>query len=421
MRVQQNATPVTEIEPSIPASLGAVVARCLERDVNKRYQTVREILDDLLSETPRRSAHPAPQGASQNTSATPAETPISLSALGPGSQFGPRYRIESEIGEGGMGKVYKAHDSDLDRTVALKLVRPELARDASSLQRFKQELLLASRISHRNILRIHDLGDVGGVKFISMAYIQGMDLHELIAKMGKLQTERVVNIAKQLAGALEAAHAEGVVHRDLKPRNVLITVDDHVYVSDFGLAKSLDAETTAMTRAGEVLGTPRYMSPEQAESKPADHRSDLYSLGVILYEMATGEVPFTGESSLQVMFQHVQQAPKDPRLLNPETPEYLAIIILKCLEKDPALRYQSATELLRDLESGTPPTRIVRLRNRRNRLLEVDVRRHGDRFDAGNRIGRAPRPRARAGQLAHRHRQACKVLPAPPPTANLSR
>jgi serine/threonine protein kinase/tetratricopeptide (TPR) repeat protein/TolB-like protein len=368
-RVQQKATPVTEIDPSIPASLGAVVSKCLEPDVTKRYQTVREILDDLQADTMGSSSLSGATRSTSNPGATSdpggaqsGAAAISLSELGPGSEFGPRYHIESVIGEGGMGKVYKAHDSDLDRTVALKLVRPELARDASSLQRFKQELLLASRISHRNILRIHDLGDVGGVKFISMAYIQGMDLHELIAKMGKLQTERVINIAKQLAGALEAAHAEGVVHRDLKPRNVLITVDDHVYVSDFGLAKSLDAETTAMTRAGEVLGTPRYMSPEQAESKAADHRSDLYSLGVILYEMATGEVPFTGESSLQVMFQHVQQAPKDPRLLNPETPEYLAVIILKCLEKDPALRYQNAGELLRDLESGTPPTRIVRLR-----------------------------------------------------------
>jgi serine/threonine protein kinase/tetratricopeptide (TPR) repeat protein len=364
-RVQQRAAAVTEIDPAIPTEVSAVVSKCLEPDVKKRYRTVREMLVDLeggaASGSSLSSASP---GASITPSGTPGElAPISLSELGPGSQFGPRYRIESVIGEGGMGKVYRAHDSDLDRTVALKLVRPELAKDASSLQRFKQELLLASRISHRNILRIHDLGDVDGVKFISMAFVQGMDLHDLIAKQGRLTAERAVNIAKQLAGALEAAHAEGVVHRDLKPRNVLIDADDHVYVSDFGLAKSLDADTTGMTRVGEVLGTPRYMSPEQAESKAADNRSDIYSLGIILYEMLTGEAPFTGESALQVMFQHVQQPPKDLRLLNPETPDYLAAIVVKCLEKDPALRYQSAQELLRDLESGTTPIPVVRLRD----------------------------------------------------------
>jgi serine/threonine protein kinase/tetratricopeptide (TPR) repeat protein/TolB-like protein len=364
-RVQQRAVAVTEIDPTIPAQVSAVVSKCLEPDVTKRYQTVREILDDLAGDSKTIGA--SSSGSLASASSTPSgarseATSISLAELGPGSQFGPRYHIESVIGEGGMGKVYKAHDSDLDRTVALKLVRPELAKDASSLQRFKQELLLASSISHRNILRIHDLGDVNGVKFISMAFVQGMDLHDLIAKQGRLPIERAVKIAKQLASALEAAHAEGVVHRDLKPRNVLIDVDDHIYVSDFGLAKSLDADKTGMTRVGEVLGTPRYMSPEQAESKSADNRSDIYSLGIIFYEMLTGEVPFTGESSLQVMFQHVQQQPKDPRLLNPEMPEYLATIVLKCLEKDPALRYQGAAELLGDLESGTPPTRIVRLR-----------------------------------------------------------
>jgi serine/threonine protein kinase/tetratricopeptide (TPR) repeat protein len=359
-RVQQKAVAVTEIDPTIPPEISAVVAKCLEPDVTKRYQTIRAILDDLGGSAASSSSGASP-AAGISQPGVPA-APSSLAELGPGSQFGPRYRIEAVIGEGGMGKVYKAHDSDLDRTVALKLVRPELAKDGNSLQRFKQELLLASSISHRNILRIHDLGDVDGVKFISMAFVQGMDLHDMIAQQGRLPTERAVNIAKQLAGALEAAHAEGVVHRDLKPRNVLIDVDDHIYISDFGLAKSLDADKTGMTRVGEVLGTPRYMSPEQAESKSADNRSDIYSLGIILYEMLTGEVPFTGESSLQVMFQHVQQQPKDPRLLNPELPEYLATIILKCLEKDPALRYQNAQELLRDLESGTPPTRIVRLR-----------------------------------------------------------
>ena len=360
-RVQQRAVAVTEIDPTIPPEVSAVVSKCLEPDVKQRYQTVREILDDLGVGSPTISSSSS-SSASSTPGGAPSGSSITLDELGPGSQFGPRYRIDSVIGEGGMGKVYKAYDSDLDRTVALKLVRPELAKDASSLQRFKQELLLASRISHRNILRIHDLGDVNGVKFISMAFVQGMDLHDLIAKQGRLPIERAVNIAKQLTGALEAAHAEGVVHRDLKPRNVLIDVDDHIYVSDFGLAKSLDADKTGMTRVGEVLGTPRYMSPEQAESKAADNRSDIYSLGIIFYEMLTGEVPFTAESSLQVMFQHVQQQPKDPRLLNPEIPEYLATIILKCLEKDPALRYQNAQELMQDLESGTPPTRIVRLR-----------------------------------------------------------
>jgi len=358
-RVQQRAVPVNEIDPGIPADIAAVVSKCLEPDVTKRYQSTREILNDLGGGA---SISSPASGSALASAAASGLGAFSLADLGPGSQFGPRYRIESVIGEGGMGKVYKAYDSDLDRTVALKLVRPELAEDANSLQRFKQELLLASRISHRNILRIHDLGDVNGVKFISMAFVQGMDLHDSLARQGRLPIERAVNIAKQLAGALEAAHAEGVVHRDLKPRNVLIDVDDHIYVSDFGLAKSLDSDKTGMTRVGEVLGTPRYMSPEQAESKAADHRSDIYSLGVIFYEMLTGEVPFNGESSLQVMFQHVQQQPKDPRLLNPELPEYLAVIILRCLEKDPAQRYQSANDLLADLESGTPATRIVRLR-----------------------------------------------------------
>ena len=350
-RVQEKAIPPQTLDPGIPDHLNAVVMKCLEADVARRYQAIGEILADLSAEK-------------QQTVASLAQpSVVSLATIGPGAQFGPRYRIESVIGEGGMGKVYKAYDKDLDRTVALKVVRAEFASDPASMQRFKQELLLASRISHRNILRIHDLGDVGGLKFISMAYVEGKDLHDLLTECGKMPIERAVNIAKQLASALEAAHTEGVVHRDLKPRNVLIDQTDHVFVSDFGLAKSLEAETTTqMTRAGEVLGTPRYMSPEQAESKPADHRSDIYSFGVILYEMVTGEPPFAGDSTMQVMYQHVTQKAKSPKLVNPEVPDYLAALILKCLEKNPALRYQHARLILHDLESATAPNRVVRLR-----------------------------------------------------------
>ena len=350
-RVQEKAVQPTVLEPAIPPYINRVVMKCLESDVAKRYQSTGEILTDLSD------------GTQQTVTSTSAQSDISLGAIGPGTQFGPRYRIESVIGEGGMGKVYKAYDNDLDRTVALKVVRNELASDPNSMLRLKQELLLASRISHRNILRIHDLGDVAGMKFISMAYVDGRDLHDLLTESGRLPVERVVNIAKQLAAALDAAHSEGVIHRDLKPRNVLIDAADHVYISDFGLAKLLEGDTaTQMTRVGEILGTPLYMSPEQAEAKPADHRSDIYSYGVIVYEMATGQAPFGGDSTMQVMYQHVTQAPKDPKLVNPEVPDYLAAVILKCLQKDPIKRYPQAREILHDLESATAPKRVVRLR-----------------------------------------------------------
>jgi eukaryotic-like serine/threonine-protein kinase len=281
---------------------------------------------------------------------------LAAGVLAPGTEFGPRYRIESLLGRGGMGAVYKAYDKDLNRVVALKLVRPELTADTSSMQRFKQELLLASKISHKNILRIHDLGDVEGVKFISMAYVEGEDLHHALAKEGHLPLARVLNITRQLCAALDAAHAEGVVHRDLKPQNVLIDGADNAYVSDFGLAKSLEESAAIMTRTGEVLGTPRYMSPEQVEGKPCDHRSDIYSLGLIVYEMATGDVPFKGDSAFQVMYQRVTQNPRSPKEVNPDLPDYLVRIILRCLERDSNLRYQQARDVLHDLESEVAPT-----------------------------------------------------------------
>jgi tetratricopeptide (TPR) repeat protein len=270
--------------------------------------------------------------------------------------FGPRYRIEKLLGAGGMGKVYRAYDKVISRTVALKTLQPELVTDPTVIQRFKQELLLASKISHKNILRIHDLNEFEGTNYITMAFIEGKDLNQLLKEEGPLPLERTLKIVRQLCQALEAAHGEGVVHRDFKPHNVLVGKDDHAYVSDFGLATSLESAQMGMTRSGVVVGTPRYMSPEQVEGTPVDSRSDIYSLGLVFYEMATGQVPFTGESTWQVMYQRVRDVPKNVKEFNPALPDYVAGVIMHCLEKDPANRYQSAAEILADLNANHGPS-----------------------------------------------------------------
>jgi len=273
-----------------------------------------------------------------------------------GTDFGPRYQVLALLGTGGMGRVYKVYDRELDRTVALKVLRPHLIEDAPALQRFKQELLLASRISHPNILRIHDLGDHRGVKFISMAYVEGGDLAQILKKNGRLPLERCIHVMKQLCEALQAADNASVVHRDLKPQNILVDARDHVYVTDFGLAKTLEADVSGMTRTGAVLGTPLYMSPEQVQGKLIDNRTDIYALGLIFYEMLTGVVPFSGESSYQLMYQRVHEFPKRPEILTPGLPPYISAICLRCLEKDPSNRYQHAREILGDLQSKQVPS-----------------------------------------------------------------
>jgi eukaryotic-like serine/threonine-protein kinase len=328
-----------------------------------------ETVDSSASSVTAGSAPPFPSSAcpssavtvESSSSAQPHGLPSCTSNGVP--DFGPRYCVERILGEGGMGTVYKAWDKELERTVALKLIRHDLTRDPSISQRFRQELLLASKISHRNVLRIHDLGDgPGDTKFISMACVEGQDLSQLLRKERKLPLERVLNIALQLCAALEAAHAEGVVHRDLKPQNILVDLQDHIYVSDFGLAKSLESDL-GMTQTGQFLGTPRYMSPEQAEIGSVDHRSDLYAFGLILCELVTGHLPFEhAESTMQMMYQRVHETPKDPRQLNPDLPEYIARIIQKCLERDVTQRYQGAREILEDLNAGRSPTLTLRSR-----------------------------------------------------------
>jgi tetratricopeptide (TPR) repeat protein/predicted Ser/Thr protein kinase len=275
-------------------------------------------------------------------------------ALGGPIDFGPRYRVERLLGQGGMGAVYLAYDQDLGRSVALKLVKPELMVHPEAMARFRQELLLASKISHRNILRIHDLGDAAGMKFISMAFVDGEDLHHLLMREGKLPLERMLHITRQLCAALDAAHSEGVVHRDLKPQNIMLGANDHVYVSDFGLAKSLGA-VSSMTQSGEMLGTPRYMAPEQVEAKSVDARTDIYSLGLIFYEMVTGDVPFTAETTLQLMYKRAHETPPAPKTVVPDLPDWLNNVIMKCLERDPANRYQSTHDILADIDAQRKP------------------------------------------------------------------
>ncbi|MFH1312450.1 MAG: protein kinase [Candidatus Eisenbacteria bacterium] len=283
----------------------------------------------------------------------------------PGHHFGTRYQIVEEIGRGGMGVVYKAIDRELDRVVALKMIRPELSADPRMVEQFKRELTLASEISHEHVIRIHDLGETDGIKYLSMKYIDGTSLSDLIHTTGRLTTEKAVGIAGQVCQALTAAHGKGVIHRDLKTDNIMLDRGGNVYVMDFGIARSLGA--AELTAKGVIVGTPNYMSPEQAQGKTAEARSDIYSLGCIIYEMVTGKKVFEADTIEGLIHKHVSQAPPPPSDLNPRIPPSLEPIILKCLEKDPMRRYTSASELHDALDEiqhdlRTPTDRTERLK-----------------------------------------------------------
>lgn len=212
----------------------------------------------------------------------------------PGDSFGSRYRIIEEIGRGGRGRVYKAEDRELEITVALKLIRPEYSSDPKFIERFKNETLIARSITHENVIRIYDLGEVEKIKFISMDYIRGQSLSELIQAAEVLTVKTAINIAAQIGRALQAAHDRGIIHRDLKPQNVMIDHSGKAYVMDFGLSKAISGPE--LEKAKAIVGTPRYFSPEQAKGEKLDQRSDIYSLGIILYEMLTGKLPFEAET-----------------------------------------------------------------------------------------------------------------------------
>ena len=266
-----------------------------------------------------------------------------------GSTFAKRYTIIEELGKGGMGHVYKASDTELSEKVALKLINPKIAADKKTIDRFRNELKLARKIRHKNVCQMYDLNKENEKYYITMEYVPGEDLKSFIRRSRQLSINGAVSIASQVCEGLIEAHKHGVIHRDLKPSNIMIDRDGNVRIMDFGIARSLKSK--GITGAGIMIGTPEYLSPEQADGEDVDSRSDIYSLGVILYEIVSGQLPFQGDTPLSLAVKHRIEKPKNPRTINPGIPESLSQIILKCLEKNRDDRYLTAGELLADLKN----------------------------------------------------------------------
>ena len=332
--------------PQCHASNPATAARCLQCDtpIPASVAAPRDTEDPSVT---------LDQSFAKGWSAT-AEHPDaergtdSKGNLKPGFVLAGRYEIRERLGTGGMGSVYRAKDRELDRSVAIKVIRPELAEQSDILRRFKQELILARQVTHKNVIRIFDLGEDAGLKFITMEYIEGQSLKSMMDERGKLSYDESAGIIQQVCLALEAAHAEGVVHRDLKPQNIMVDKQGKILVMDFGIARGTGV--AGMTMTGALVGTPDYMSPEQVRGDHVDARSDLFSLGIIYYELLTGKKPYSGGSAESAMFRRTIERAKPPQEMDPQVPRYLSEVVAKCLETDVRDRYQTAKEIWHDLE-----------------------------------------------------------------------
>jgi len=302
--------------------------------------------------------NPSPAGVSSPSPAVRHNT-FSTLLLQPGTVIGSRYRIIEILGEGGMGAVYKASDLELDRIIALKVIRPELASNPEILQRFKQELILARQVTNRNVIRIFDLGEAGGIKYIKMEYLEGESLYQILRRQGKVPVSETVDIMRQMLSGLEAAHREGVIHRDLKPGNIMRDANGRVVVMDFGLARSLEGD--GMTRTGTMMGTMEYMSPEQAQAKEVDARSDIFTAGLICYELLTGKMPFHADSAVASLLRRMQERAAPPSDWDATIPQPVSELVSRCLERDPAQRWQSAQEILDRIDEiqGRRPLSVI--------------------------------------------------------------
>jgi len=315
------------------ANLEALICR-LDTELNQQME--RSLISTRMFAAP----------ASGGGSAMPT-TILSLAAALEG-----RYQVLSELGRGGMGIVYQAYDKQLKEQVAIKLLSPLLSTDTEALERLTREVSMARRVTHPNVIRIHDIGEVNGLHYVSMEYFGGTNLKEHLKRSGPLSLLNAYQIVSQMCDGLEAAHSQGVVHRDLKSQNVMVGPSGQVKIIDFGLARSVHLE--GMTATGLIMGTPEYMAPEQVAGKHVDERADIYALGVILFEMLTGRVPFTGDSAIAVGFQQLKDPPPSPRSINPQIPEEVERIILKALEKNPIQRYRTVDDLRKDFETALP-------------------------------------------------------------------
>jgi len=296
------------------------------------------------------------------------ETPIpstktiqaSVVELTRGVMFAKRYEVIEELGKGGMGKAYRVFDKKIEEEVALKVLSHEIAADRKTIERFRNELKFTRKIGHRNVCKMYDLNEEEGTHYITMEYVQGQDLRGFIRQTGQLTVKKAISISKQVCEGLAEAHRLKVIHRDLKPSNIMIDKDGNARILDFGIARSLRAK--GVTDAGVMVGTPEYMSPEQAETKNVDQRSDIYSLGVILYEMVTGRIPFVGDTALSIAMKHSTEVPPDPKEFNDQISEDISSVILKCLEKNREKRYQNTEELISEfdrIEKRIPTTEKV--------------------------------------------------------------